>query len=338
MFSQKIGIDLGTTNTLVFLPGKGVVIQEPSVVAVSIFDKKILAVGTQAKEMVGRTPDTIAAVAPLKEGVIADYRVTEAMLRYFISKVAKSFSFFKPDVMVSVPAGITSTERRAVIEAAVKAGAKSAYVVKEPVLAAIGAGLPINEPTGNMIVNIGGGTAEIAVISLGGIVSWSSIRVGGNKLDEAITDYMRKKHNLAIGERTSENIKIQIGSALPVKEKQEVQVKGRDLISGLPRVVSISTNEVVEAITEQLKEITRAIKNVLQETPPELSADIIDNGMTLSGGTALLRNLDQLITQSTGVSCSVAVEPLFCVAKGAGIALQSLDVYKRSIMSQGISA
>ncbi|MEK7120040.1 MAG: rod shape-determining protein, partial [Patescibacteria group bacterium] len=326
MFSQKIGIDLGTTNTLVFLPHKGVVINEPSVVAISIFDKKILAVGSEAKEMVGKTPDTIAAVAPLKEGVIADYKVTEAMLKYFIGKVMGKFRFFKPDVMVSVPAGITSTEKRAVIEAAMKAGAKAAYVVKEPVLAAIGAGMPINEPIGNMIVNIGGGTSEIAVISLGGIVSWSSIRVGGNKLDEAIMDYMRKKYNLAIGERTAELIKIQIGSALPIKEKKEMDVRGRDLILGLPKTIKISTNEVVEAIADQLKEIIRAIKDVLQETPPELSADIIDRGIMLSGGTAMLKNMDNLVKQSTGVNCAVAEEPLFCVAKGAGIALESLDV------------
>jgi len=335
MFSQKIGIDLGTTNTLVFLPHKGVVINEPSVVAISIFDKKILAVGSEAKEMVGKTPDTIAAVAPLKEGVIADYKVTEAMLKYFIGKVMGKFHFFKPDVMVSVPAGITSTEKRAVIEAAMKAGARAAYVVKEPVLAAIGAGMPINEPMGNMIVNIGGGTSEIAVISLGGIVSWSSIRVGGNKLDEAIMDYMRKKYNLAVGERTAELVKIQIGSALPIKEKKEMEVRGRDLILGLPKTIKISTNEVVEAIADQLKEITRAIKNVLQETPPELSADIIDRGITLSGGTAMLKNIDSLVKQSTGVNCTVADEPLFCVAKGAGIALESLDVYKRSVMTKG---
>lgn len=326
---------MGTTNTLVFLPHKGVVVNEPSVVAISIFDKKILAVGSEAKEMVGKTPDTIAAVAPLKEGVIADYKVTEAMLKYFIGKVMGKFHFFKPDVMVSVPAGITSTEKRAVIEAAMKAGAKAAYVVKEPVLAAIGAGMPINEPMGNMIVNIGGGTSEIAVISLGGIVSWSSIRVGGNKLDEAIMDYMRKKYNLAIGERTAELIKIQIGSALPIKEKKEMDVRGRDLILGLPKTIKISTNEVVEAIADQLKEITRAIKDVLQETPPELSADIIDRGIMLSGGTAMLKNMDNLVKQSTGVNCTVADEPLFCVAKGAGIALESLDVYKRSVMSKG---
>ena len=335
MFSQKIGIDLGTTNTLVFLPHKGVVVNEPSVVAISIFDKKILAVGSEAKEMVGKTPDTIAAVAPLKEGVIADYKVTEAMLKYFIGKVMGRFHFFKPDVMVSVPAGITSTEKRAVVEATMKAGAKAAYVIKEPVLAAIGAGMPINEPIGNMIVNIGGGTSEIAVISLGGIVSWSSIRVGGNKLDEAIMDYMRKKYNLAVGERTAELIKINIGSALPIKEKKEMEVRGRDLILGLPKTIKISTNEVVEAIADQLKEIVRAIKDVLQETPPELSADIIDRGIMLSGGTAMLKNINNLIKQSTGVNCTVADEPLFCVAKGAGIALESLDVYKRSVMSKG---
>lgn len=334
MFIKKIGIDLGTANTLVYIPKKGIVINEPSVVAVSIDDNRILAVGNEAKEMIGRTPDTIVAHRPLKDGVIADYKVTQAMLSYFINKASGRIRLFRPEVMVSVPAGITSTEKRAVIEATVRAGARAAYVVKEPVLAAIGAGIPINEPSGNMIIDIGGGTSEVAIISLGGVVAWDSVRVAGDKLDKAISDYIKKKHNLAIGERTAEEIKIKIGSALPKKEKESIEIKGRDLINGLPKIITITNNEVTEAMSDYLKEIIRAIKNVLQKTPPELSADVMTKGMVLSGGGALLRNLDELITQTTGVPCYVADEPLFCVAKGTGIALENLEVYKRSIMSK----
>lgn len=334
MFIKKMGIDLGTANTLVYIPKKGVVINEPSVVAVSVDDNRVLAVGNEAKEMIGRTPDTIVAHRPLRDGVIADYKVTQAMLSYFINKASGRIRLFRPEVMVSVPAGITSTEKRAVIEATVRAGAKAAYVVKEPVLAAIGAGIPINEPSGNMIIDIGGGTSEVAIISLGGIVAWDSVRVAGDKLDKAISDYIKKKHNLAIGERTAEEIKIKIGSALPQKEKESIEIKGRDLINGLPKIITITNNEVTEAMSDYLKEIIRAIKNVLQKTPPELSADIMTKGMVLSGGGALLRNLDELITQATGVPCYVADEPLFCVAKGTGIALENLEVYKRSIMSK----
>ncbi len=334
MFIKKIGIDLGTANTLVYIPKKGVVINEPSVVAVSIDDNRILAVGSEAKEMLGRTPDTIVAHRPLKDGVIADYKVTQAMLSYFINKASGRIRLFRPEVMVSVPAGITSTEKRAVIEATVRAGAKAAYVVKEPVLAAIGAGIPINESSGNMIIDIGGGTSEVAIISLGGVVAWDSVRVAGDKLDKAISDYIKKKHNLAIGERTAEDIKIKIGSALPQKEKASMEIKGRDLINGLPKTITITSNEVTEAMSDYLKEIIRAIKNVLQKTPPELSADIMTKGMVLSGGGALLRNLDELITQATGVPCYVADEPLLCVAKGTGIALENLELYKRSIMSK----
>lgn len=333
-FIKKIGIDLGTTNTLVFVPKKGIIINEPSVVAISLLDNTVLAVGAEAKEMLGRTPETIVASKPLKDGVIADYRITEAMLRYFIGKTGGRLRFFRPEVMISVPAGITSTERRAVIEAAVEAGAKAAYVVKEPVLAAIGAGIPINAPSGNLIINIGGGTTEVAVISLGGIVAWASVRVAGNKIDQAISDYIKKKYNLAIGERTAEEIKIAIGSALPQKNDEKIEIRGRDLIQGLPKNIVISANEVTEAIQEPLKEIIQAVKSVLQETPPELAADVMDKGMVISGGTALLRNIDTLITQATGVPCFLAPEPLFCVAKGAGIALDNLEVYKRSIMSK----
>ena len=334
VFIKKIGIDLGTANTLVYIPKKGVIINEPSVVAVSIDDNKVLAVGNEAKEMLGRTPDTIVAHRPLRDGVIADYKVTQAMLFYFINKAGGKIRLFRPEVMVSVPAGITSTEKRAVIEATIKAGARAAYVVKEPVLAAIGAGIPINEPSGNMIIDIGGGTSEVAIISLGGVVAWDSVRIGGDKIDKAITDYIKKKHNLAIGERTAEEIKIKIGSALPQKEKESIEVRGRDLINGLPKTITITNNEITEAISDPLREIIRAIKNVLQKTPPELAADIMNKGMVLSGGGALLKNFDELITQVTGVPCYIADDPLTCVAKGTGIALENLEVYKRSIMSK----
>lgn len=334
MFIKKIGIDLGTANTLVFVPGKGVIINEPTVVAISLDDNRILAVGDQAKEMLGRTPDMIIASRPMRDGVIADYRVTEAMLRYFINKAAGSFRFFRPEVMVAVPAGITSTERRAVVDATLQAGAKAAYVVKEPVLAAIGAGISINEPAGHMIVDVGGGTSEVAVISLGGIVASASVRVGGNKLDQAIAEYLRKKYNLAVGDRTAEEVKIAISSALPQKNEQTFEVRGRDLITGLPKNVTVRSNEITEAIADQLREIIQTIKTVLHDTPPELSADVMDRGMVLSGGGALLRNLDELISQATGVPCYVAEDPLLCVVKGAGIALEHLDIYKRSVMSQ----
>ena len=334
MFIRKIGIDLGTANTLVYVPKKGVVINEPTVVAISLENNRILAIGSEAKKMMGKAPDVIFVSRPMKDGVIADYRITQAMLKYFIGKALNRLRFLRPDVMVSVPAGITSTERRAVIEATVNAGAKNAYIVKEPVLAAIGAGLQINEPVGNMIIDIGGGTSEMAVISLGGIVSCASVRVGGDKISQAISDYIRKKHNLSIGEKTSEIIKIKLGSALPQEEELSLKIKGRDLVGGLPKIVEVKSNEITEAISEQLREIVKTSKMVLQSTPPELIADIMDKGMVLSGGGALLRNLDSLLTESTGVSCRIAKEPLLCVAKGTGMALENLDIYKRSIMSK----
>jgi len=333
MFENKIGIDLGTANTLVFVPKKGIIINEPTVVAISIEDNRVLAVGQEAKEMLGRTPETIVASRPMKDGVIADYRVTEAMLRYFINKALGKVRFFRPEVMVSVPGGITSTERRAVIDAAVNAGARSAYVIKETVAAAIGAGIPIGEARGNLIIDIGGGTTDVAVLSLGGIVNSTSARVAGNRLDQSIAEYVRKKHGLAIGDRTAEEIKITIGSALPVSEEEVMEVKGRDNLTGLPKTVSVSTNEVVQAIADDLKDIAKAVKTVLQETPPELASDIIDKGMIVTGGTALLKNLDQYIAQSVGVPCFVAEEPLLCVAKGTGLALDNLDSYKKSILS-----
>lgn len=333
-FSKKLGIDLGTANTLIYVPKKGVVLNEPSVVAVSVDDNKILAVGLEAKEMIGRTPDNIVAYRPMKDGVIADYRVTEAMLRYYMGKALGRFSFFKPDVLISVPAGVSSLERRAVIEAAIKAGARSAYVVKEPVLAAIGAGIPIHEAKGYMIADLGGGTTDVAVISLGGIVASKSVKVAGDKIDGAIADFIKKTFNLAIGDKTAESVKIKIGSAIPLEEELVVLIKGRDFVTGLPRSAHISTNEVVKAIDFELREVIRAIKDVLQETPPELASDIIDQGITLTGGTAQLRNLPELVYRRTGVKAKVADEALFCVAKGTGIALQHLDTYKRSILSK----
>ncbi len=334
MLVKKIGIDLGTANTLVFIPKKGIVVNEPSVVAITSDSNEVLAVGNEAKKMIGRTPDLINAYRPLKNGVIADYKVTEAMLRYFINKVMPRVRFIKPDVLVSIPAGVTSTEKRAVTEAVLKAGAKNAYIVTEPVLAAIGAGIEINTPTGNMIVDIGGGTSEVAVISLGGVVAVDSARVGGDKLDAAIVQYVKRKFGLAIGERTAENIKIEAGNALPQIKEKYVEVRGRDLIGGLPKTVRISTNEITEAMREELGEIVNAIRKVLQKTPPELAADIMDKGMVLSGGGALIRNLDKLITKTIGVPCYVADDALNCVAKGTGIALENLDLYKRAVLSK----
>jgi len=334
VFVRKIGIDLGTCNSIVFVPQKGVFLNEPSVVAVSIYEKRIMAVGQEAKEMTGRTPDTIVVFRPLKDGVIANYKVTEAMIRYFIKKIMGNFRFLKPELLIGVPAGITSTERRAVVEAGMAAGARAVFVAKEPILAAIGAGIPINSCSGHMIVDIGGGTSEVAVISLGGIVTCDSLRVAGDKIDQAISDYIKSKYNLAIGEQTAEEIKIKIGTALPEKEKREMEIRGRDLISGLPHNIKISSNDVCEAISEKLEEIILVIRKVLRETPPELSADIMDKGMVLSGGGALLRNLDELIARTIGVPCFVAPEALLCVAKGTGVVLENLEDYKRSIMSK----
>lgn len=334
MFIKRIGIDLGTTNTLVHLPNRGIVINEPSVVAVSVIDKKVMAVGDEAKEMLGRTPDTIVASRPLKDGVIADYRTTEAMLRYFINKAIGGVRLFRPEVMIAVPAGITSTERRAVIDATLAAGAKAAYIIKEPVAAAIGSNIPIGSASGHMIIDIGGGTAEIAVISLGGIVANTSVRIGGNKFDAAIQEQIRKKYGLAIGERTAETIKIGIGSALPLEEKLMMEVRGRDLVTGLPKTITVLSDDVTEAIQDELAGIIQAVKQVLQETPPELAADIIDKGMVASGGSSLLRNIDKLLTQATGVTTYLADDPLLSVARGTGIALENLESYKRSLVSQ----
>jgi rod shape-determining protein MreB len=334
LFSKKLGIDLGTANTLAFVPGKGVVLNEPSVVAISEQDNRILAVGEEAKNMIGKTPDSIVAYRPMKDGVIADYRVTEAMLRYFMDKALGRWNIWKPEVMISVPAGVTSTERRAGIEAASKAGAKNAYVVKEPILAAIGAGIPIHEAVGHMVVDIGGGTTDVAVISLGGIVSSTSVKVAGNKIDAAITDYIKKTFNLAIGYKMSEDIKIKIGSAVPLEEELVLTIKGRDFITGLPRTAEVKTNEIVKAISKELREMIKAIKDVLQETPPELAADIIDQGITMTGGSSQLRNLPELVFRRTGVKAVLAKDALYCVALGTGIALEHLDTYKKSIIAK----
>ncbi len=333
-FVRKLGIDLGTANTLVFVPNKGIVLNEPSVVAVLVPENKVLAVGNEAKMMIGKTPDTIIAYRPLKDGVIADYRVTESMLRYFIRKSLGRWNLFKPEIMISVPASVSSTERRAVIEASVKAGAKSAYVVKEPVLAAIGAGIPIQEARGHMVVEIGGGTTDIAVISLGGVVAAASVKVAGNALDRAIADYIKKTFNLSVGEQTAEEIKIAVGSAVPVENELNYKIKGRDFLTGLPRSAEISTNEIVKAVESELREIIKAIKSVLQETPPELASDIIDQGISMSGGGSLLRNICELVFQATGVKAYLVDEPLLAVAKGTGVALDHLDTYKRSIISK----
>jgi len=331
MIVRHLGIDLGTANTLVFIPQKGIIINEPSVVAISVDENKVLAIGLEAKKMLGRTPEMIKTYKPLKDGVIADYRVTEAMLRYFIDKALGSWKIFKPELVISVPVGVTSTERRAVIDAAREAGAKEAYVVKEPILAALGAGVPINSPAGNMIVNIGGGTTEVAVISLGGIVAWASVRIAGNRMDEAISEYIKRKYNLSIGERTAEEIKIQIGTAISIKQKEELEIRGLDLTEGLPKNIVINANEIAEAITSTLKDIIQAIKSVLAETPPELAADIMERGMLLTGGGSMLRNINELITKITGVPSFVADEAIYCVAKGTGVILDNLSLYKKSL-------
>lgn len=334
IFHKKLGIDLGTANTLVFLPGKGIVLNEPSVVAVSLQDNKVLAIGFEAKSMIGKTPESIITYSPMKDGVIADYRVTEAMLRYFINKALGKYNLFKPDVMISVPAGVTSTERRAVVEAAIKAGAKNAYVVKEPILAAIGAGIPIYESKGHMVVDIGGGTTDVAVISLGGIVASTSVKFAGTKIDAAIADYIKKTFNLAIGDKTAEEVKIKIGAAIPLEEELRVTIKGRDFIQGLPRSAQVGTNEIVKAIDNELKQIIKAIKDVLAETPPELASDIIDHGIIMTGGSSLLRNFPDLVYRKTGVKATLADDALFCVVKGTGIALDHLDVYKKAVLSK----
>lgn len=331
--SKRVGIDLGTANSLVYLAEKGIVLNEPTVVAVSLDDNRVLAVGLEAKEMLGRTPGTISALRPLKEGVIADYVITESLILHFLNRVCGKSRLFKPEVMVCVPSGVTSVERRAVLDATLSAGAKVAFLIDESLAAAIGAQIPIANPSGNMIVDIGGGTVEAAVICLGGVVVHNSVRVGGNKIDEALQSAVRKKYGLIIGENQAEEVKIKIGSATSVKSSEDkiLQVRGRDGLSGLPKTVQLSTNEVAEMISLPVQKIIGAVKTVLEQTPPELASDIIDKGIVLSGGTSLLNNLDHLMTQELGVPCHIAQNPLLCVALGTGMALENLDLYKRSV-------
>ncbi|MEO6458510.1 MAG: rod shape-determining protein [Chloroflexia bacterium] len=333
MFSRSIGIDLGTANVLVFVKGKGIVLNEPSVVAISTKDGRVKAVGRAAYDMLGRTPDTVEVVRPLQNGVISDYLVTEAMLKAFIARAVGRFSMFKPKVMICIPAGVTSVERRAVRDAAMQAGAQEVFLIGEPLAAAIGARIPVDSPTGSMVVDIGGGTTEIAVIALNGIVEKASIRVGGDKFDQAIVSYIKRKYNLLIGDRTAEELKIRIGSALPLDPAEELtmEVRGRDQVAGLPRTIEVRTNEVVEAITEPLEQIVGAVRKVLERTPPELASDIIDRGMVMTGGGALVKHIDELLTQVTGIPCFVADNPLACVALGTGMALENLEVLKDSL-------
>lgn len=331
MLSQRIAIDLGTANTLVWVAGLGIVANEPTVVAISQEDNRVVAVGVEAKRMLGRTPGNLQALRPMREGVIADYQVTEAMLRYFIAKVAPRIAIFRPEVMICVPAGCTQVERRAVLDATLSAGARTAYLIDEPLAAAIGAKIPVAAPAGHMILDIGGGAAEAAVICLGGVVVHKSVRVAGNKIDESIASYLRKKHNLIVGDQTAEAIKIKIGSATKLAKEESMEISGRDQVLGLPRTIVLSSHEVTEAIRPTLLAIIGAIKGVLEETPPELASDIIERGIVMSGGTSMLRNLDRLITQETGVPAHLSEDPLLCVVRGTGIALENIDLYKRSI-------
>lgn len=331
MFAKRIGIDLGTANSLVYLEGRGIVLNEPTVVAVTLDDGKVVAVGNEAKDMLGRTPDNIKASRPMRDGVIADYAITEAMLRYFIDRVCGRSRLFKPEVMICVPAGVTQVERRAVLEATLSAGARTAYLIDEPLAAAIGAKMPISTPSGHMIVDIGGGSTEAAVISLGGVVAHRSERTGGNRLDEAIASYVKRKYNLIISDRMSEEIKIKIGSAMPLKDRRKIDIRGSDLATGLPKTVTVTSDEVTEALQAPLQSIIGAVKAVLEQTPPDLASDIIDKGIVMSGGTSQLRNLDKLMTAQIGVPAHVADEPLLCVAIGTGLAMENLEVYKRSV-------
>lgn len=332
MFSKRIGIDLGTANTLVYLAGQGVVLNEPTVVAVRADDNKVVAVGSEAKEMLGRTPGNIIATRPLRDGVIADYVVTESMLSYFIEKVTGKSRFIKPEVMVCVPSGITQVEKRAVLDATMAAGARNVYLIEEPLAAAIGAKIPIAQATGHMILDSGGGTTDIAVISLGGVVVHKSIRIAGDKVEEAIGSYIRKKFNLLVGEQSTEDVKVNLANAIPADTStKKMEIKGRDSVSGLPRQVEVSEFEVNEAIQPVLKAMISAIRETFEMTPPELASDIIDRGIVLSGGTTLLRNLDKYITRETGVPSYIAEDPLYCVVRGTGVALENLELYKKSI-------
>ncbi|MDE3076272.1 MAG: rod shape-determining protein [Chloroflexota bacterium] len=334
MFEKQIGIDLGTANVLVYLKGKGIVLNEPSVVAVSNIENRIVAVGNEAKMMLGRTPGNITVTRPMRDGVIADYVITEAMLRYFIGKVCGRFRLVKPEVMICIPSGVTNVEGRAVHDAAISAGARAAYLIPEPLAAALGANVPISTASGNLIIDIGGGTTEVAVISLNGIVTAHSVRVGGNRFDDVIAAYIKRRYNLMIGERTAEDIKIQIGSATRLEEELEMEVRGRDQLLGLPRTVTIRTNEIVDAIADPVSSVTEAVKTVLEQTPPELSSDVMDKGMVMTGGGSMLRNVDRLLTSVTGVPCHVAEHPLNCVALGTGKALDNFEVMRDSLLGR----
>ncbi len=331
MFEKQIGVDLGTVNVLVHVRGRGIVLQEPSVVALSVNDNRIVAIGREALAMMGRTPESIEVLRPMRDGVIADYMVTEAMLRYFISGIVGRFRLFRPEMMISVPVGVTTVESRAVHDAAIQAGAKNAHLIPEPLAAALGAGMPVHTPTGNMVINIGGGASEAAVISMNDIVVAGSVRVGGNRMDEAIAAYLRRKYNLMIGERTAEEIKIEIGSALPLEEELTMEARGRDQVAGLPRIIEVKSGEVTEAIAESLAAIVSVVKSVLEETPPELAADIIDRGMVMTGGGSLLREMDRYLTKETGVPAYLADQPMACVALGAGKALENYHLLKKSL-------
>ncbi len=333
MLAKQIGIDLGTANVLVYVRGKGIVLQEPSVVAISNVDNRIEEVGSAARAMLGRTPSSITVIRPMRDGVIANYHTTLAMLTHFIRKVTGPFNVIKPEVMVCIPSGITSVERRAVHDATIHAGARQAWLIEEPLAAAIGARIPIHLPSGNMVIDIGGGTTDAAVISLNGIVVSSSVRVGGDKMDDAIAAYVKRKHNLMVGDRMAEDIKVQIGSALPLEEELSMEVRGRDQVGGLPKTIVLSSIEVREAIADPLAAIVAVARGVLEQTPPELASDVIDKGIVLAGGSALLRNLDRLLTLETGVPCYVAEDPLACVAIGAGIALERIEVIKRNLLN-----
>ncbi len=335
MLLKRIGVDLGTANVLVYVKGRGIMINEPSVVALANRDNTVLAVGGEAREMLGRTPDTISVIRPMKDGVIADYLITEAMLRYFVNRVVGRFSLIKPEVMICIPAGVTSVEQRAVRDAAEQAGARRpAQLVPEPLAAAIGARIPVGTPSGNMIVDIGGGRTEAAVISMYGIVVSESVRVAGDRMDDAIAAYAKRRHNLVIGERTAEDVKIGIGSAIPLEEELTMPVRGRDQVTGLPRTITLSTNEITQALQDSLGSVVQTVRTVLERTPPELAADVIDRGLVLTGGGALLRHLDLLLTQETGIPCHIADNPLECTAIGSGVALEHLDVIKRSLPTE----
>lgn len=334
--AKQIGIDLGTANVLVYVRGKGITIAEPSVVALSTRDNRVRAVGAEALAMLGREPASIEVVRPLRNGVIADYVVTEAMLKHFIRRACGAFHFSKPEVMISVPAGVTSVEMRAVRDAAESAGARRAWLIREPLAAAIGANIPVYQPSGNLIVDIGGGTTEVAVVSLNDIVVSKSVRVGGSKFDEAIASYIKRKYNVAIGERTAESVKIEIGSAIALEKPLTMLVRGNDQVAGLPRVIRVDSTEITEAIQGPLEAIINAVREVLAETPPELSSDIIDKGIVMTGGGSMLRRINELLTEVTGVPCYVADQPSHCVAIGTGLALENIDILRDSLSGDGL--